>query len=71
MTDKEIENIYDEHEKNVFKLFDCVPENLKWGQHIYTDCPRCGSKGKLYVSRAKCNGHLHIACENCKRQIIQ
>ena len=65
------DNPYEEHEKNMLKLFNCVPENLKWGQYVYTDCPCCGAKGDLFISRSGYNGHLHIFCKNCERGIIQ
>lgn len=57
----EVDNVLLEADK-FFKMFlSLVPDDLKTGEEIIKQCPRCGSN--LKISRAKLNGHLWIVCE--------
>ena len=57
----EVDNVLEEAD-NFFKMFlSLVPDDLKAGEEIIKQCPRCGSN--LKISRAKLNGHLWIVCE--------
>ena len=57
----EVDNVLLEADK-FFKMFlSLVPDDLKAGEEVIKQCPRCGSN--LKISRAKNNGHLWIVCE--------
>ena len=57
----EVDNVLLEADK-FFKMFlSLVPDDLKAGEEIIKQCPRCGSN--LKISRAKLNVHLWIVCE--------
>lgn len=53
----------------VFKIYMKEIKDLKKGDKIIVDCPKC--KGKLYISKSNYNGHLHIFCENKDLIIMQ
>lgn len=45
-----------------------IPEDLKFGEEREVTCV-CG--GKLFISKSKLNGHIHMVCNKCKFQIMQ
>ena len=61
MTDKKLEDIF-------MSYLEKIPEDLKLGEEREVTCV-CG--GKLFISKSKSNGHIHMVCNKCKFQIMQ
>ena len=61
MTNKNLEDIFMSYLKK-------IPEDLKLGEDREVTCV-CG--GKLFISKSRLNGHLHLVCNKCKFQIMQ
>ena len=58
----------DEDKKKLIDILKRIPTDLKPGDNIEVICP-CG--GKLRVSCAILNGHIHASCCKCGIQIMQ
>ena len=55
--------------ENIFMSYlNKIPEDLKLGEERGVTCV-CG--GKLFISKSRLNGHLHLACNKCKFQLMQ
>ena len=61
VTDKKLEDIF-------ISYLEKIPEDLKFGEEREVTCV-CG--GKLFISKSKLNGHIHMVCNKCKFQIMQ
>ena len=61
MTNKNLEDIFMSYLKK-------IPEDLKLGEEREVTCV-CG--GKLFISKSRLNGHIHLVCKKCKFQIMQ
>ena len=61
MANKNLEDIFMSYLKK-------IPEDLKLGEEREVICV-CG--GKLFISKSKLNGHIHMVCNKCKFQIMQ
>ena len=61
MFEKKLEDVFMPYLKK-------IPEDLKLGEEREVTCV-CG--GKLFVSKSKLNGHIHMVCNKCKFQIMQ
>ena len=61
MTNKNLEDIFMSYLKK-------IPEDLKSGEEREVPCV-CG--GKLFISKSRLNGHLHLVCNKCKFQLMQ
>ena len=61
MFEKKLEDVFMSYLKK-------IPEDLKLGEEREVTCV-CG--GKLFVSKSKLNGHIHMVCNKCKFQIMQ
>ena len=56
MTNEKLEDIFISYLKK-------IPEDLKLGEEREVTCV-CG--GKLFISKSRLNGHLHLVCNKCK-----
>lgn len=45
-----------------------IPDDLKLGEEREVVCV-CG--GKLFIGKSKLNGHIRMACNKCKFQLMQ
>ena len=61
MTNKNLEDIFMSYLKK-------IPEDLKLGEEREVTCV-CG--GKLFISKSRLNGHLHLVWNKCKFQLTQ
>ena len=50
------------------KIEEKIPNDLKLGEEREVACV-CG--GKLFIGKSKLNGHIHMACNKCKFQLMQ
>ena len=73
--DKVIQELKKETEEKARELEDIfmsylekIPEDLKLGEEREVTCV-CG--GKLFIGKSKLNGHIRMACNKCKFQIMQ
>ena len=60
-SEEKLENIFMSYLKK-------IPEDLKLGEEREVTCV-CG--GKLFISKSRLNGHLHLVCNKCKFQLMQ
>ena len=55
---------------DIFDWFKCLPKVPKWtrcrGVEYHSKCI-CG--GTITAVRSKYNGHIHITCDKCDRQL--
>ena len=63
---KALENMQENKElkevgEYLINLLRLVPDDLKKGEQVIKECPKCGAN--LTISRAKSNGHLWIVCD--------
>ena len=61
VTDKKLEDIF-------MSYLEKIPDDLKLGEEREVACV-CG--GKLFISKSKLNGHIHMVCNKCKFQLMQ
>ena len=57
----EVDNVLEEVDRFTKMFLTLVPDDLKAGEEIIKQCPKCSAN--LKISRAKLNGHLWIVCE--------
>ena len=60
-TDKKLEDIF-------MSYLEKIPDDLKLGEEREVICV-CG--GKLFIGKSKLNGHIRMACNKCKFQLMQ
>ena len=61
VTDKKLEDIF-------MSYLEKIPDDLKLGEEREVVCV-CG--GKLFIGKSKLNGHIRMACNKCKFQLMQ
>ena len=61
MFEKELEDIF-------MSYLEKIPDDLKLGEEREVVCV-CG--GKLFIGKSKLNGHIRMACNKCKFQLMQ
>ena len=69
MTDEEKAEVTDKKLEDIFMSYlEKIPDDLKLGEEREVTCV-CG--GKLSISKSKLNGHICMACNKCKFQLMQ
>ena len=69
MTDEEKAEVTDKKLEDIFiSYLEKIPDDLKLGEEREVVCV-CG--GKLFISKSKLNGHIRMACNKCKFQLMQ